>query len=113
MQKINQITNSPFQTQKVLLLDGSSFNLTLYFRPMQLGWWITELTYNTFTLQGLRVTTGPNILYQYQNLIPFGIACFSTQNREPSQLQDFASGAANLYVLTAAEVAAYTEFLSA
>ncbi len=112
MLKINQITDDPSQTQRVLLPDGDFFTLSLYFRPMQLGWWISELTYNSFTLRGLRITTNPNMLFQYQNLIPFGIACVTSGNREPSQLQDFSSGAATLYVLTQIECQQYATLLA-
>lgn len=85
--------------------------MTLYFISLQLGWFITELVYGEFVLTGLRITNSPNMLYQFRNQIPFGLACISSQNREPSQQQDFSSNASKLYILTAAEVAAYTEYL--
>lgn len=109
---IQQITDDSFQQQTLILPDGSSFLLQLYFMPMQYAWVITALTYKSFTLNGFRVSNSPNMLQQYCNQLPFGLACFSTQNREPSQQQDFSSGASQLYVLTAAEVAEYTEFLA-
>jgi hypothetical protein len=40
------------------------------------------------------------------------LACFSTHDREPSQQADFFSQASILYVLTEAEVQAYSDFLS-
>ena len=75
-----------------------------------------NLTYTnaniTFTLNGLRITNSPNMLNQWKNILPFGLACFSTANREPSLQQDFASGNSVLYVLTQAEVTQYSEFLA-
>lgn len=112
MLKVNQILSQPRQTQTLTLPDGSSVVLEIYFRPMQYGWFLNNLTYNTFLLQSLRITNSPNMLHQWRNLIPFGLACFSVDNREPSLIQDFSSGNSTLYILTAAEVEQYTEFLS-
>jgi hypothetical protein len=50
-------------------------------------------------------------MHQWQNLIPFGIACFSTNNREPSLLEDFSSGASRLFLLSEAEVEEFQEYL--
>ena len=110
---VQQITDDAFQQQVIILSDGSSLTLQIYFRPLQQGWFITSLTYGTFTLQGMRITNNTNMLHPWRNLLPFGLACYSTASREPSQSQDFSSGASNLYILTAAEVAANTAFLEA
>lgn len=114
MYKILQITEDPLQDFNLVLLDGSSLQLEIYFRPMQYGWFINSLVYSAsgFTLQGLRITTSPNMLNQFRNQIPFGLACYTQTNREPTQQQDFSSGASQLFILTAAEVAEYAEVLS-
>lgn len=109
---IQQVTNNPNQKQTLVLQDGTSLTMTIQFVPMQYGWFITELTYQSFTLRGLRITNSPNMLHQFRNQIPFGLACFSAANREPSQQDDFSSGASTLYLLSAAEVVQYTEFLA-
>lgn len=108
---IQQITNDPLQQQTLVLADGTQLLIQLYFRPMQYGWFFNQITYGAFQLQGLRITNNPNMLLQWRNLIPFGLACYSTAMREPSQQDDFASGASKLYLLSAAEVVQYTEFL--
>lgn len=112
MNLIQQVSANTFQQQTLTLPDGSTFLLQLYFRPMQYGWFINTLVYKNFTINGMRIVVSPNMLRQFKNQIPFGIACFSKGNREPSQQQDFVSGACNLYLLTAAEVIQYEEFLS-
>ncbi len=112
MLRIQQVTSNPLQRQTLVLEDGTTLTLTLYFRPMQYGWFVERLEYGTFVLNGLRITNSPNMLIQFRNQIPFGLGCFSTANREPSQQQDFSSGASRLYILTQAEVADYMEFLS-
>lgn len=115
MYLIQQITSDPLQKQTLILADGTSLQLTMYFRPLQYGWFINELEYvNTnFTLQGLRITVSPNMLRQFKNQIPFGLACFPNNvSREPTLQQDFSSGAFSLYILSAAEVAAFEAALA-
>lgn len=109
---VQNITTSPLQTQNLTLPDSTIITLQLYFIPMQSGWFITNLTYGTFVLNGMRITNNSNLLLQFQNIIPFGLACYSTANREPSLQQDFSSGASKLYVLDAAEVAEYYALLT-
>lgn len=112
MNIIQQITSDPYQKQSLILPDGSSLSLTIYFRSMQFGWFIESLIYKDFVLNGMRITSSPNMLNQYRNQIPFGLACYSTQNREPTQQKDFSSGASKLYLLTQAECAQYARLLS-
>jgi hypothetical protein len=112
MQQITSILNYANQSQNLILSDGTSLVMQMYFSPQQLGWFITSLTYGNFTLNGLRITNSPNMLHQFRNQIPFGLACFSTDDREPQFQQDFSSGASILYLLSAAEVEQYEEFLT-
>ena len=114
MYLIQQITSDPTQTQTLILPNGNTCNLTISYAVQQYAWFILSLTYGTnFTLQGMQITANPNMLHQWRNAIPFGLGCFVTGNREPSQIQDFSSGAAQLYILSQAEVAQYTAYLAA
>lgn len=109
---VQQITSDPLQRQTLILPDGTSLTLTMYFRPMQTGWFINEITYGSFSLTGLRITVSPNMLRQFKNQIPFGLACYGNKtNREPTQQQDFSSGAFSLYLLSKQEVQQYEDFL--
>jgi len=112
MYLIQNITTDPAQGQTITLNDGTNLSFILTFYPMQYGWFFTNLTYGSLSINGLRVTNSPNMLRQWQNLIPFGMACYTAGNREPTQQQDFSSGASNLYILTSAEVQQYSEFLN-
>ena len=112
MYLIQQITTDPLQTQTLILPDGSQANLTISFAPQQYAWFILNLTYGTFVLEGMQITTNPNMLNQWRNSLPFGLACFVDGNREPTQQQDFASGAAKLYLLSQSEVSDYAAFLA-
>lgn len=108
---IQNLTDYPLQNQNLTLPDSTVVNFTLYFNSMQQGWFFTNITYGSFVVNGLRITNNPNVLLAYQNLIPFGIACFSTANREPSLQQDFSSGASVLYLLESTDVKNYYTFL--
>lgn len=108
---IQNITDAPLQTQNLTLPDSSVVIITIYFRPMQQGWFFNNITYGNFVLNGVRITNNPNLLLQYQNQIPFGIACYSQANREPMLSQDFSSGASQLYLLSQADVQEYYDFL--
>jgi hypothetical protein len=112
MYLIQQITSAPLQTQTLILPDGSSTNLTMAYYPQQYAWFITKLTYKTFTLNGLQITASPNMLNQWKNSLTFGLGCTCAGNREPTQQQDFSSGAAQLFILSAAEVAQYARILA-
>lgn len=110
---IQQITNDALQEQTLLLpSNGAPIVLTLNYVPLQYMWLIKRITYGDFVAENIRICVSPNMLYQFKNLIPFGIACYSQASREPTLQQDFISGAAKLYLLTEEEVAAYTEFLA-
>ncbi len=112
MLTIQNITTNSRQKQTFTLTDGTQVKMSFYFCPLQFGWFIPNLTYGDFILNGLRISNSPNMLHQFRNQIPFGLACFSTNSREPSQQQDFSSGASVLYILTADEVAEYARLLA-
>lgn len=106
MQQIQGITSQPNQQMTVILPDGSPLVITMLYRESQTGWYFTSLDWNSgqWIENGRRIVTHPNMLRQYENQIPFGLACYTVNNREPTQLQDFLSGASSLFLLTAAEV---------
>lgn len=109
---INDITNETYQSKTFVLEDGTSFEMTLYFIPLQYMWVITELIYDGFTIKNHRVVNSPNFLHQFKNKIPFGIGCISEGDREPMFIGDFSSGASKLILLTESEVDEYGDFLS-
>lgn len=112
MYSVPQISDAPLQTMQLILPDGTTVDMTIYFVPMQYGWFITNLVYGDFTISGLRITNNPNMLYQFRNQIPFGLACFSKADREPTQQEDFLSANSVLYALTSDEVEEYAEFIA-
>lgn len=112
MYLIPQITADPLQQSAQILPDGSTLFLTLYFVPLQKGWFIQSLEWNNFILRNYRITVNPNMLNQWRNLINFGLGCFTQNQQEPTQQQDFSSGFAQLYILSSSEVIQYVELLA-
>lgn len=113
MYKITTVTDDPNQFQNLVLYNGNILELTMRYAPMQYGWFLTSLVYGTWELDNLRITVGYNLLRQFKNEIPFGLACLPNNiNREPTQQEDFESGAFNLYILNEDEVLAYEALLA-
>jgi hypothetical protein len=102
--KLITVNSNYKQKQSIILDDGTIFTMSISFRPRQQGWFITDLSYDDFELKGLRIVVSPNLLLQYKNIIPFGLACYSQGNREPMLKEDFSSKNVNLYLLTQSEV---------
>jgi hypothetical protein len=103
MKTITGLTDQPKQQTGLVLSDGSRAVLTLEYRANQLGWFY-DITWDSFTLNGQRLVTSPNILRQFRNKLPFGIAVVTTDNVEPLRQTDFAAGVATLYLLDSTDV---------
>lgn len=112
MFNIQQITNDALQKQTLLLQDGSSVKIKMRYSSQQYGWFFDEISYLDFTLYGVRITNNLNMLMPYRHQIPFGLACISDDDREPTQKDDFASRSSRLYILSDQEVDDYVRFLS-
>lgn len=105
MYLIQNLTSDSVQSMNLTLPDGTQLSMTIRFVPMQYSWVITTLTYQSFTLNGFKIINSPNMLRQWKNVIPFGLACYATDTRDPSLQQDFSTAHNSLYILSAEEVA--------
>jgi hypothetical protein len=112
MYNVQQITTNAKQIQTLKLPDGTAITISLEYKAMQYGWFLTSLVYGNFEVKNLRIVTSPDLLYQWKNKIPFGLACTSTGNFEPVAQEDFSSGRCKMYILTSSEVAAYEDYLN-
>ena len=118
MYAVSQVTSDATQTQNLILPDGSQCTLTIAYIPQQYAWVILSLAWQSlngalsFNLNNFQITTSPNMLNQWRNLITFGLGCTCVRNREPSQQKDFSSGNAQLWVLSAAEVAQFQRIMT-
>ena len=102
---LNHLTNDPQQQANLTGLPGSQIVLTLRFMP-RIQRWIMGVVWNGKSIQGIGVTTSLNMLRQYRNIIPFGIACVADSGLDPYTVNDFQNQAANLYLLDSDDVAA-------
>ena len=108
MQQVTGISEAPAQIITLTLEDGSAITVTLEYRPQQLGWFFSVLWNGSdpaTQINGLRMTVFPNVLRQWRNLLPFGLACITQDNREPMAADAFSSGYATMLLLDAADVA--------
>lgn len=112
MNILNGITDQPTQVMGIVLADGSRVTLTLYFRPQQNGWFYdiqwpgSAAVITPFTVQNRRLVAAANLLRQFLNVIPFGIACFTVDNMDPLTQGCLSDGTVTLTLLNQDDVAA-------
>lgn len=82
---------------------GGPIAFTFYFRPRVRAWFM-DISFKTFTMNGYKITHGPNILASYSNVIPFGLMILTPDLMDPFLINDFTSGRVWAYLLTSADV---------
>lgn len=105
---IDNLSDSADQITAIQLTDGSVGTLELIFQGST-SRWIFNCTHASFpngALNGQMLCVHPNILRNFKNLIPFGIACISNNGNDPVNLEDFANGNVSLFILDATDVKA-------
>lgn len=103
MKQIVEFSNDASQKLTIVNEDNSTFIFELQYSSLQQSWFY-NLTYGTFSLNGKRLVSSPNILRQYQNIIPFGMAVYTNDGDDPFLINDLQSQRAIVYLLTAADV---------
>ena len=83
---------------------GNLITIDLRFLPAAQQW-VADITSGNFTLTSNRLANSPNLLYQYQRIIPFGMAIIVSDGGQPFLINDFSTGRAEIAILTRAEVA--------
>lgn len=108
MYAINQLSDAAFQQATLQMPDGSTGTLNLYYRASTPRWFFDFLhpSLPHGGPKGNGLTTYPNLLRPWQNIVPFGFACTTLDGQDPVDSQDFVDGYATLFVLTAADVLA-------
>ncbi len=105
MNTLTGFTDQPKQQAVIPLGDGTRATLTLEFRPAQIGWF-ASLSYGEFALNGQRLTSSPNWLRQWREVLPFGLAVLGVNDADPLRQTDLADGTIQILLLDAADVAA-------
>lgn len=109
---VTELTNDAKQQHSFILPSGLNVDVYFEYKPLQVGWFMSISYLTTFTARNIRIVTSPNILHQFKNIIPFGMACFVDANAEPLLQDDFLSGRARFFILDADDVELYSEVLS-
>lgn len=102
---IDSITSDAFQNFTLTGIPGVQVGILLSYRPRVQQWYM-DVTWNTFTANGLAVVCSPNLMRQWKNILPFGLACAGTNELDPYLLTDFENQVQSIYLLDSADVAA-------
>tara|TARA_R110000803_G_scaffold188737_2_gene251204 strand:+ start:324 stop:662 length:339 start_codon:yes stop_codon:yes gene_type:complete len=103
MKQIDKLTAANKQNFRLTTEDGEAIEVYLYYNPSQETWNIS-IGFGDFALNGLQLVVSPNILRQYQNVLPFGIAVGSIDGQDPRYITDFVSNRVGVLLLTSEEV---------
>lgn len=99
MKLLTGITDRPLQKSVITIDDGTAATITLTYRPNQQGWFF-DLEWEGRSFLGMRLVTFPNILRPFLKQIPFGLAVYTQDGKDPLQQDAFASGYASLLLLS-------------
>lgn len=105
MKQIDKLTASSKQKFIIAAETGEDIEIYLQYNPSQESWNIS-LSYQDFVINGLQLVVGGNILRQYSNVIPFGLAVGSLDGLDPKYITDFVSGRVALILLNEFEIEA-------
>lgn len=100
---IDNLTGFANQVSQLQLPDGSVASMSLLYNGTTERWTM-NVTYGNFTCNSIGVCCYPNILRQWKNVIPFGIACATADETDPFDVNDFLTKRAVLYLLTESDV---------
>lgn len=100
---INKITADPSQNLNLTGISNIVVKMGLRYLP-RMRLWSMDLSWNDFSANGIIITTAPNMLRQFRDIVPFGMTCLTTNGLDPYGLKDFLEQKANLYLLDATEV---------
>lgn len=100
---LNNLTSFADQVTVLQLPDGSTANMELIYQGATERW-VMNISYDSFTADGIGVCCYPNLLRPWEKILPFGIACVSANQTDPFTVSDFSSGRVSLYLLTKADV---------
>lgn len=104
MTLIDNLTAFSDQVTNLLLTDGTVATVRFKFDGATERWRI-DVTHGTHVLNGIGLCCSPNILSQWRDVIPFGLACVTADQTDPFRSTDFAVGRVKMYLLDRADVA--------
>ena len=106
MKQITEITNDYKQQLAPTLEDNSVFNFELKYKVQEEAW-LYSIVYKNLVIKNSKLVLSSNLLSQWKNILPFGLACISndekSKNSDPFLLNDFSSGRVQIFILTKSE----------
>lgn len=103
MRLLDKLTDDARQETTLTGIPGLRITLTMRYLPTQQRW-MMDVVWGDFELRGAMMTASPNMLRNFKNILPFGLACVSNDGLDPYFINDFASGRCKLYLLNADEL---------
>lgn len=101
--QITNLTNFADQVTQLQLTDGTIATMELIYQGAAERW-IMNVSYGTFTANGIGVCTYPNMLRQWKEILPFGIAFVTADQTDPFDINDFSTGRVTVYLLNSTDI---------
>lgn len=83
MIEVTALTNSPKQKFNLVIEGYDVVKIYLEFKSQQEGWFLSLDWGESFSLKNERVSTSPNLLRQFKNLLPFGLLISGSDAIDP------------------------------
>lgn len=101
--QITNLTNFADQITQLQLPDGTIATMELIYQGATERW-ITNVSYGSFTANSIGLCCYPNILRQWKEILPFGIACVTADQTDPFDINDFSTGRVSIYLLDQTDI---------
>ncbi len=109
MNRLDGIRATGTQRLTTFASNGDVITIVLIYQSSTRNWKM-DIDWDSFQLRGQRIYSSPNLLIQYQNIIPFGMAVITNGSGDPFLINDFSSRRADMFILTPAEVEQVNNF---
>lgn len=96
--------NEAYQNFEVKLADGSVVDLTVWFDSTSTQCFYMNIKYGDIQVNGVKVVSFYSLLGTMKNRLPFDIGCLHQARIDPSDINDFVNGYAELFIGTHAEI---------
>ncbi len=101
--QIQSLTNFANQITQLQLLDGSIAVMELIYQGATERW-VMNVSYGDVVINGINLCCYPNVLRQWKETLPFGLACVTADQTDPVDINDFATGRAQIYLLDQTDI---------
>lgn len=102
MKEITGLTDNSKQSLIFVLENNTTFTLYLEFRS-NINSWFYSITKDNFILNNKKLVMSPNILFQFTNILNFGISVLVNDGQDPSAIDDFINERVRLFVIENSE----------